>query len=164
MAGLKSANREALERALIVNPEAVRLSNCLLGKMFGIGFEPVRKVRNRLEAVGLIPKVATRLCRDGNERNPDRFVWPSVQGGGVVSRRSRRGPWVSPGRGLCVHLPERGQCGTCGNEAAPIHVPSGHNTNLCSRCCPRCVPPPYFANSAAEDSGAVEECPWNAPR
>ena len=69
MAGFKSATREALKQALVMNPETVRMSNYLLSEIFGIRYHAVQHLRSHLESAGLIPRVETRLCRDGSERD-----------------------------------------------------------------------------------------------
>jgi hypothetical protein len=73
MAAVKTAQREALERALISSPEQARLSDYLLAEVFGIGPQSVGRARARLESRGLIGGVSCRLCRDGGERDVSRI-------------------------------------------------------------------------------------------
>ena len=61
--------RRALERGLISDHGAAKQSNYILGETFGVSESTVRTARKCLEANGLIPRVSTRYCRDGVERN-----------------------------------------------------------------------------------------------
>ena len=66
-------NRRTLETALISNPELAKLSTELLAERFEVCALTAHRVRIALEKRRLIPKTATRICRDGTERDTRRI-------------------------------------------------------------------------------------------